>query len=74
MDKLIKFSKPLIAAVQGPAIRIAFTTLALYDVVYCVSFAKFTAPFMKLCKYKNIYVLGLSLTIVALQSASETHY
>lgn len=34
MESFIDFPKPLIAAVNGPAMGLAVTTLALCDVVY----------------------------------------
>jgi len=48
VNAFIDFSKPLIAAVNGPAFGIAVTTLALCDIVYAAESAKFTTPFMSL--------------------------
>lgn len=41
INAFIDFSKPLIAAVNGPAMGVAVTTLALCDIVYCTDNATF---------------------------------
>lgn len=44
----IEFSKPLIAAVNGPCFGIACTTTQLCDIAYCADDAYFAVPFMQL--------------------------
>jgi Delta3-Delta2-enoyl-CoA isomerase len=48
VEALINFPKLIIAAVNGPAIGFAVTSLALCDVVYSVPSATFKTPFMQL--------------------------
>ena len=45
---ILKFPKPLIAAVNGPAVGMGVTLLPYFDMVYAAHEATFTTPFVKL--------------------------
>jgi peroxisomal 3,2-trans-enoyl-CoA isomerase len=48
VQALIEFPKPIIAALNGPAVGWAAAFLGLFDVIYCAQSATLDAPFMRL--------------------------
>ncbi|CAK8696192.1 unnamed protein product [Clavelina lepadiformis] len=48
VNSFIRFPKPIIAAVNGPAIGMGVTTLPLCDVVYAAADSTFMTPFSKI--------------------------
>lgn len=48
VSSFIQFPKPLVSAVNGPAVGISVTILCLFDLVYATDNATFHTPFMQL--------------------------
>jgi len=42
--------KPIVGLCRGQSIGIGFTTMGLFDFIYCSPDAKFSTPFMKSCQ------------------------
>lgn len=50
IESFLRFSKILVAFINGPAMGISVTTLALFDGVYASSNATFTLPFIRIAQ------------------------
>lgn len=48
MRAMMKFTKPIIAAVNGPAVGIGTTLLLHADIIYCTESAYFWTPFIRI--------------------------
>lgn len=48
VDAFIQFPKPLVGVINGPALGVSVTTMALYDAVYASEKATFHTPFTSL--------------------------
>ena len=44
---LLRSKKPIVGLVRGQSLGISFTTMSLFDFIYCSPDAKFSTPFMK---------------------------
>jgi peroxisomal 3,2-trans-enoyl-CoA isomerase len=71
VEAFIQFPKPLVAAVNGPAIGVAVTTLALCDIVYCSASATFQTPFAQLGQSPEGVSSLLFPTLMGLSKANE---
>lgn len=74
MTKVIKFGKPLIAAVQGIAVGVGTTILPHCDVVYAAPHATFETPFTKVGVCPEFCSSILFPRIMGPSSASEMLY
>jgi len=50
VNALITFPKPVVVAVNGPAVGFGMALLALCDVVYASDKASFSCPYTRLCQ------------------------
>eukprot|EP01121_Diplochlamys_sp_Union-15-3_P002328 TRINITY_DN1202_c0_g5_i1.p1 TRINITY_DN1202_c0_g5~~TRINITY_DN1202_c0_g5_i1.p1 ORF type:complete len:260 (-),score=44.19 TRINITY_DN1202_c0_g5_i1:78-857(-) len=71
VNAFIDFPKILIAAVNGPAIGVSVTTLALCDFVYASESATFHTPFMTLAQCPEACSSLLFVQLMGLQKANE---
>jgi enoyl-CoA hydratase/carnithine racemase len=71
VETLVEFPKPLVAAVQGPAVGFGFTILLLCDVVVTASDARLRAPFTALGMAPEAASSWLLPRIVGAQRAAE---
>ncbi|XP_067132343.1 enoyl-CoA delta isomerase 2-like [Centruroides vittatus] len=71
VDAFIDFPKPLIAAVNGPAVGISVTLLGLCDVVYAADNATFHTPFSQLAQCPEACSSVIFPKIMGYAKASE---
>ncbi len=50
VDTFIRFSKPLVSLVNGPAVGISVTLLGMFDMVIASDKATFVSPFTKIAQ------------------------
>ena len=60
----INFPKLLVCLVNGPAIGIAATTLALADIVYCHESAYIYTPFTALGRWQSIHYVLITFQLL----------
>lgn len=56
VEAFVKFPKLLVAIINGPAIGIAATIVALCDIIYASENAYFYAPFTNLGELQDVHV------------------
>eukprot|EP00118_Oscarella_pearsei_P001575 m.7802 g.7802 ORF g.7802 m.7802 type:complete len:384 (+) comp19665_c0_seq2:13-1164(+) len=71
VDSFIKFPKPLVAIVNGPALGIMVTTLGLFDLVYASDKAVFHTPFAETAQTPEGCSSFLFPRIMGLSKANE---